>query len=52
MTETEKMASEHANWFVKTITPVIRLTYYEAFIHGYKHGFEDAEGIFRENKPD
>ena len=52
MSDTERKASEHADWFVKTITPIIRLTFFEAFKHGYKHGFEDAEGIFRESKSD
>ena len=52
MTDTERMASEHADGFVKTVNPIIRLTYFEAFKEGYKHGFKDAEAIYEKSKSD
>jgi len=46
----EKLAKEHAEWFKKVFGNLIEVVFYEAFLHGYKHGFKDAEELLRKNE--
>ena len=39
VSEAEKLAEDHAEWFVKTIKPLLK----EFFIHGYKHAKKDTQ---------
>lgn len=34
----ERLAEQHVEWFLRTIRPLL----IDHFIHGYKHGKEDA----------
>ena len=47
MERIEKIAEEHANWFVEVVVPmfkpIIKGTAKTFFIHGYKHGVEENE---------
>jgi hypothetical protein len=36
--DSEDMATQHVEWFLKIIKPII----IEHMIHGYKHGYEKA----------
>ena len=38
-TEAKRLAEEHYNW----LETWIHLIYVDAFVHGYGHGYEDAE---------
>jgi hypothetical protein len=38
--DSEHMATEHVDWFLKMIRPIL----IEHMIHGYKHGFSVAKG--------
>ena len=42
----EKLAREHTEWFSNIIAEI----YYQAFLHGYKHGFKDAKELLRKNE--
>ena len=44
----EKLAKEHAEWFKRISAYFIEVVFYEAFLHGYKHGFKDAEELLKE----
>ena len=39
MSEAEKLAEDHAEWFVKTIKPLLK----EFFMHGYKHAKKEEK---------
>jgi len=47
MERIEKIAEEHADWFVEVVVPmfkpIIKETAKTFFIHGYKHGVEEKE---------
>lgn len=36
--DSEHMAEEHVDWFLKIIRPIL----IEHMMHGYKHGYQDA----------
>ena len=44
----EKLAKEHAEWFKTVFANFVEVVFYEAFLHGYKHGFKDAEELLKE----
>ena len=46
----EKLAREHAAWFKKVFASFVEVVFYEAFLHGYKHGFKDAEGLLERSE--
>jgi hypothetical protein len=37
--EITKLASDHIDWFLKAIRPLL----IDNFVHGYKHGHEDTQ---------
>ena len=39
MSEAEKLAEDHAEWFVKTVKPLLK----EFFMHGYKHAKKEEK---------
>lgn len=45
--EIEKIAEEHADWFVEVVLPmfkpIIKQTAKTFFMHGYKHGKEEEK---------
>ena len=36
------IAEQHASWYSENIKKIIKHVYKDAFIHGWKHGQEDA----------
>jgi len=52
MEKIEKIAEEHADWFVEVVVPmfkpIIKETAKTFFIHGYKHGVDEKEQKKRE----
>lgn len=36
----EELASEHVEWLIRLLIPIIRKVGTENFMHGYKHGKE------------
>lgn len=34
----EQLAREHSEWFCDVFSELMKKVFYEAFIHGYKHG--------------
>lgn len=37
--DSEEMATEHVDWFLKIIRPLL----IEHMLHGYKHGYEEGK---------
>ena len=41
--EARKLASEHVEWLIDLLIPIIRRIGIEEFLHGYKHGQESQK---------
>ena len=41
-TRAETLATEHVVWLINVLGRVVGITGKEEFIHGYKHGWDDA----------
>lgn len=39
----QELADRHVDWLMDMLVPLIKLIAKEEFVHGYKHGLEDAE---------
>ena len=39
----EEMAEEHAEWFAESMKQIVKIAAKTMFIHGHKHGKEEAE---------
>jgi hypothetical protein len=44
-----KKAEEHAGWYSELIKGIVYKVYKDAFVHGYKHGWNDYK--VEHNKP-
>ena len=42
-TEIGQLAEEHVEWLITFIVPIIRKVGTDEFVHGYKHGRDDAK---------
>jgi len=42
-TDIRELAEEHVEWMISFITPIIRKVGIEEFVHGYKHGYDEAK---------
>jgi len=40
--EARKLASEHVEWLIELLIPIIRRIGIEEFRHGFGHGYEEA----------
>ena len=45
--EIQQLASDHVEWFLRAIKPLL----IDHMVHGYKHGFDDANREKPETKP-
>jgi hypothetical protein len=41
--EMEKMAKDHAEWFANIFSQIIKIVYYNTFLHGLGHGLRIAK---------
>ena len=42
-TDVRALASEHVEWLISFLVPIIRKVGIEEFVHGYKHGRDDTK---------